>query len=111
MTLIKSALVLCLNATDTEAAHGGKEGIAISDESVFEILDEVDFEILVAFAKCGMNVTRTAREIHFDRRTVSNRLTNIRLKCGIDPRDFWGLTNLLRIIDEEGGVQIRGLLH
>lgn len=75
----------------------------MSDERVYGLLDEADKIVLKAYAGSGMSVTRTARETHYDRRVISNRLTNIHRRVGIDPRDFWGLLNLLRIIDEGGG--------
>lgn len=75
----------------------------MSDERVYWLLDAADKIALKAYANNGMCVTRTARETHYDRRVISNRLTNIHRRVGIDPRDFWGLMNLLRIIDEGGG--------
>lgn len=75
----------------------------MSDERVYGLLDSADKIALKAYAESGMCVTRTARNTHYDRRTISSRLTTIHRKVGIDPRDFWGLMNLLRIIDEEGG--------
>ena len=89
----------------TEAAHGRRKRrvITISDEAIFELLDDADIIVLKSYSENGMGVTRTARNTHYDRRTISGRLTNIRLKVGIDPRDFFGLANLLRIIDEQGG--------
>lgn len=67
-------------------------------DEILASLDEADIAILNAFAESGMNVTRTARNTFYDRRTVSNRLTGIHRKTGIDPRTFWGLLSLFFII-------------
>lgn len=65
-------------------------------------LDEMDCDIILAYAESGMRTFRTAEITHYDRRTVSNRLTSIRLKAGIDPRDFNGLCQLVRIVKKGG---------
>ena len=71
-------------------------------EKIYELLDDADIIVLQAYSENGMGVTRTARNTHYDRRTISDRLTRIRLKVGIDPRDFYGLMKLLEIIETEG---------
>lgn len=65
-------------------------------------LDQTDCDIIMAYAESGMRTYRTADISHYDRRTVSNRLTSIRLKTGIDPRDFNGLCQLVRIVKKGG---------
>lgn len=72
--------------------------VAIRCESIREALDDTDVAVLVAYANNGMNVNRAAKSAHYDRRTVSSRLTSIRLRVGIDPRDFWGLNTLMKIL-------------
>ena len=76
--------------------------VKIRDDEIFERLDDVDMAIIEAYAASGMSVSRTARRAHYDRRTVSNRLTNIRLRVGVDPRDFKGLCQLIKLIEEKG---------
>lgn len=70
-------------------------------EQLAALLDDVDEEIILAYANNRMRTLLTAENAHYDRRTVSNRLTSIRLKTGIDPRDFWGLHRLITIIETE----------
>ena len=65
------------------------------------VLDSVDVDILRAYANCGMRVYRAEQVAHYDRRTISQRLTNIRLKTGVDPREFSGLVALIELIGEE----------
>lgn len=66
-------------------------------------LTRAEVEVLVAFAENGMKVQRTANALHYDKRTVSQRLTLINANTGINPRDFYGLTKLLDIINAEKG--------
>lgn len=66
-------------------------------------LTKTDAIVLVAFAENGMKVQRTANALHYDKRTVSQRLTLINANTGINPRDFYGLTKLLAIINAEKG--------
>lgn len=83
----------------------------MSVSQIAALLDDVDRAILMAFANNGMSVKPTAEKTYYDRRTVSNRLTSIRLATGIDPRDFWGLHRLLSIIEAEKEEERRGKNH
>ena len=64
-------------------------------------IDEVDAEILRAFAECDMRVARTAERMHYVPQTISQRLNMIRRITGTDPRSFWGLCRLLRMTGGE----------
>lgn len=68
-------------------------------DDINDLLDPTDEAIIYAYADNRMRVIRTAKNAHYDKRTVHSRLTNIRLKTGIDPRDFWGLHRLISIIE------------
>lgn len=69
-------------------------------KKVYLTRSEVD--TIMAFANGGMKVQRAADAMHYDKRTVSQRLTLIHANTGIDPRDFWGLTRLVEIIKNQG---------
>ena len=64
-------------------------------------LNRVEVETIMAFANNGMKVQKTADAMHYDRRTISQRLSIVRGKTGINPRDFWGLMKLVSIIEKE----------
>ena len=85
-----------------DSFNGGKTHRTRTREFSFEdgtiTLDEVDIDIILAYAESGMRTYRAASLSHYDRRTVSQRLTSIRLKTGVDPRDFSGLIKLTTII-------------
>ena len=69
-------------------------------ERLMEALDDTDVAIIRASAECSMRVNQIAKMLHYDRRTISNRLTTIRLRTGIDPRDFWGLHRLILLLED-----------
>ena len=72
-------------------------------QDICDALDEADIAIIYAYANNKMRTQLAAKSAHYDRRTVSERLTNIRLKTSIDPRDFWGLHRLISIIETGRG--------
>ena len=74
----------------------------LSDDEVRRVLETADWLAIEAYAKNGMSATRAARTTHYDRRTISARLSRIFVKTGIDPRSFDGLCRLLRIKPKEG---------
>ena len=65
----------------------------------------------MAFADNGMKVQKTADAMHYDKRTISQRLTLIKANTGIDPRNFWGLTRLISIIENEREEARAGVLN
>lgn len=68
-------------------------------DEILDRLDPTDVDIIYAFANNRMKVTIAAKNAHYDKRTIYSRLNNIRLKTGIDPRDFWGLHRLITVIE------------
>lgn len=60
---------------------------------------EEDRKILEAYAESRMRATETARLTHYDRRTIYRRLNDIKARTGIDPLTFWGLCQLLGVME------------
>jgi hypothetical protein len=90
---------------EQDSCAGGKKKCGGGEEPVCKqggakSLDIIDCEVLQAYAQSGMRVYRAMKMTHYDRRTIANRLTNIRKKTNIDPREFEGLNALLKIIKE-----------
>ena len=56
---------------------------------------------LLLLADNGMNVTRVSEASFISRASIYNRIMSIRAKTGIDPQDFWGLSLLLALMENE----------
>lgn len=64
-------------------------------------LKKGEIETLFLMADNGMSVPRAAKAGFYNRKTIYERLRNIKAKTGIDPRDFYGLQILLRMVKGE----------
>lgn len=56
-------------------------------------------KLLERYAECRMRVSAVAKETHYDRRTIYRRLSSLKAKTGIDPFTFYGLCQLLGVIE------------
>ena len=65
------------------------------------MLDDRKREIIRCFADCNMNVTATAKRLHFHRNTVVYHLEQIYKKTYLDPTRFYDLIRLLEIVEAE----------
>lgn len=65
-------------------------------------LTEDDIAILRAYADCDMNGAHTAKCLKYSSNAIFYHLTRTQDKTGIDPRTFWGLTELLELLKENG---------
>lgn len=83
-------------------------GVPLSKEDIKGLLEDEDIKIVLSYANNGMRVNPCAQELFYDRRTISTKLTAIRLKTGIDPRDYYGLGKLIAAItgEEANGEQV-----
>ena len=59
-------------------------------------LTEDDIVILRTYANCSMNAARTAACLKYSSNAVFYHLNRVEEKTRIDPRTFWGLTELLK---------------
>ena len=76
----------------------------MTDKETYNLLSEEDLMEIKILADNDMNCTKTAAAMYMHRNTLVYRLTMIRRKVGLDPRRFWELRELIRIIDKyEGG--------
>lgn len=78
-----------------------RQKLGVGGEDTKKGLSEAEKETLFLLADNGMNVARTAVAGFCDRKTVYERLRNIKKKTGVDPRDFYGLWNLLQMVKGE----------
>lgn len=62
-------------------------------------LTEADIEILKELARCDMNTNEVARRTYRHRNTVLYHLEQIRAETGLNPRKFYDLVELMRIVD------------
>lgn len=76
----------------------------MTDKETYNLLSEEDLMEIKILADNDMNCAKTAAAMYVHRNTLIYRLTMIRRKVGLDPRRFWELRELIRIIDKyEGG--------
>lgn len=60
-----------------------------------EDLNSVEWATLRLLASGGMNVSRASEILGCSRKTIYDRIRNIKNKTGKDPTDFWDLHDLL----------------
>lgn len=57
-------------------------------------------QIVKAFAKCDMSTSRTARETLYSQKDIDYHLRMVKLKTGLNPRNFIDLVRLLVLLGE-----------
>lgn len=60
-------------------------------------LTETQARIILALAVNNINVSATAKALHYDRSTVDYHLLQIRRRTGLNPKNFYDLQTLVRI--------------
>lgn len=60
-------------------------------------MTQIEKEIILAYAKCNMTASETARMVHYHPNNVEYHLTKIKKKYGLDPKVFYDLVKLLEI--------------
>lgn len=60
-------------------------------------LTEPQARIILALAVNNINVSATAKALHYDRTTVDYRLLQIRRRTGLNPKNFYDLQTLEKI--------------
>ena len=60
-------------------------------------MTETQKKIVIAFAEAGMNIQAAADKTFFHRNTVCWHLIRIKMKTGLDPRNFFELHKLYEI--------------
>lgn len=63
-------------------------------------MNEVEKEIVIAFAKCNMNLSETARLVHMHRNSIVYQLEKIQKKTGLQPKRFFDLIKLVEMCEE-----------
>lgn len=80
-----------------------KEKLKLTEEikTGIEGLTPAERETIISMANNGMNVPRIAKNAYTSKSRIYERLKMIRDKTGIDPTDFYGLNELLRLMGEK----------
>lgn len=60
-------------------------------------LSRLEIEVLIAFAKGGMRISKASDMLHMSSTSVENYLSKIEQRTGINPRDFFGIGCLLNM--------------
>lgn len=63
-----------------------------------EKLDGLDYRIILALADNRMRTMDAARTVYVDRGTISYRADKIQRVTGLDPRDFYDLHKLVKMV-------------
>lgn len=78
-----------------------RQKLKLGDDYTKKELKKGEIETLFLMADNGMNVAKAAKAGFYNRKTIYERLRNIKAKTGIDPRDFYGLWTLLQRVKGE----------
>ena len=57
-------------------------------------------EVILAMAKHNMNVTDAAMGLHYHRNSLLYHIERIEMKYGLNPRRFYDLCKLLKMVEE-----------
>ena len=66
------------------------------------VLTDKQREVVLAFADCGMNVSKASKKIFRDRNTVLYHVKRIREATGKDPMNFYDLVELVEGVKGHG---------
>ena len=64
-------------------------------------LTKQEVELIYTFADMDMRIKATASTMHYDRKTIFLKLTQIHQKTGYNPREFWDLYMLIKELLKE----------
>lgn len=63
-------------------------------------MSKTDAQIVVALARCNMNMLEASKKCFYHRNTIVNRIERIKEITGLDPRNFFDLGELYTIAIE-----------
>ena len=63
-------------------------------------LNSADVDVIRAMARCDMDSTKAAQELHYHVGSVKYHIQRIKRITGLNPRRFFNLQELLRIVGE-----------
>lgn len=72
----------------------------MTNEETRAILTDEEAREIRLLADRDINIAKTATELYMHRNTLVYRLDMITLKTGLDPRKFWDLVNLLKVLGD-----------
>ena len=61
-------------------------------------------EIILAYARNNMNLSRVAEEMHYHRNTMVYRFSQIKRETGLNPNNFYDLCKLVEIARDGNAV-------
>lgn len=71
-------------------------------------LTRVDVDVIMAYAECGMRLVTTAKAIHYANMTIEYHLVSVYKKTGLNPKKFYDLVELIRLINEKTAHEQQG---
>lgn len=67
-------------------------------------MTELQKEIVLKLCDCNMKITAVAREMHYYHESIRQHVRKIKEKTGLDPRCFYDLIKLRKMILAERGI-------
>ena len=61
-------------------------------------------EIILAYARNNMNISRVAEELHYHINTMQYRIAQIARTTGLNPKNFYDLCKLVEIARDDNAV-------
>lgn len=63
-------------------------------------MNEIDAKVVIALVQNGMYISAAARSLMYHRNTIRYHIEQIRIKTGLDPRNFFDLGELYMMARE-----------
>lgn len=60
-------------------------------------IEKMDAKSVIVFARCNMNVSETARKLHYHRNSLVYHFSRVKKITGLDPLNFFDLSELYTI--------------
>lgn len=95
---------LLTGATRTTRFHLAEKARVITDLPASALVSAR--ETVLGFARADMNVTRGAAELHIHENTLRYRLRRLNEQTGYDPQTFYGLLELICLVEVMEGEEI-----
>ena len=73
----------------------------MTDLEILNALTEMDKTVVVRYAENMMRMYRTAKELYMTHSGIHYHLISIKAKTGLDPKNFYDLVYLVRLIQKE----------
>ena len=67
-----------------------------------ELLTDLEIKLLQTYADYNMHIHPTAQAIYYNPRTIYGIFARIWERTGCNPREFWGLMEIMQQLEKDG---------